>query len=71
MFEIDDNEELIEAQADYRASANVYNQKLNLMESQIRQQEEQLQAMTEEQINLEYQLISEMKEEYHQKIMTL
>ena len=27
--------------------------------------------MTEQQINLEYQLISQMKEEYHKKIITL
>ena len=27
--------------------------------------------MTKKQINMEYQLISEMKEEYHQKIMLI
>lgn len=30
----------------------MYNQKLNLMESQIREQEQQLQVMTEQQIDL-------------------
>lgn len=51
--------------------ASEHTENLYKVESQIREQEERLQAMTEDQINLEYQLISEVKQEYHQKIQSL
>lgn len=37
----------------------------------LEKQQHELQIITEEKINLEYQLISQMKEEYHKKIAAL
>ena len=53
-----------------KANNNTWTE-LNSVDKHIEEKESYLNSMTNNQIQLEYQLIEEMKQEYHHKVMSL